>query len=311
MCIFIKILERRWFKQAAWALWEICWDKYPQNLFCCLYIKEKRYVRVVARCVLFGLVCPAKNVLSVGLKMPGGVFVRVFSIRYVIVSKNNNSVLHKLRSISHSSSHKSQLRRHHCRPWYISLKSQLSWAAFRLSCWRAQCGTNRCQTTLSWWFVSTLSSCSLLSDKYGWRLTKASHRLAWWNNRGWWNHYVPQAWVMLPDVDDVPLLVQSLMTSFRDEITGEKDSCQTKAQKALAVARRNSNLTSLLWNVVFCGTLSPSHRDYLAVSQECFGPFKVCKWIEIEKDTSTSQQTATGPTDKLPAFCSCLTLTCM
>lgn len=28
----------------------------------------------------------------------------------------------------------------------------------------------------------------------------------------------------------------------------------------------------------------------------------------MERDTSKSQQTATSPTDKLPAFCSCLTL---
>lgn len=51
---------------------------------------------------------------------------------------------------------------------------------------------------------------------------------------------------MLPDVDDVPLLVQSAMTSFGDKITGKEDSWQTKAQKAQAVARGNLNLRSLL-----------------------------------------------------------------
>jgi len=61
---------------------------------------------------------------------------------------------------------------------------------------------------------------------------------------------------------------------------------------------------SLQWHV----------RDYLAMSQElaeCFWPFQVCKWTETEKNTKKSQQTATSPTGKLPAFWSCLALTCM
>lgn len=56
-------------------------------------------------------------------------------------------------------------------------------------------------------------------------------------------HRLESCW---PDVDDVPLLVQSAMTSFRDEITAEEDSCQTKAQKDQTAAGGNSNLTSLL-----------------------------------------------------------------
>lgn len=143
--------------------------------------------------------------------------------------------------------------------------------------------------------MSTLSSCSLLSEKYGWKLTKASHSPSWWNSRGWWNHCLPRAWIMLPDVDDVPFLVQLVMTSSEDKITGKEDSWQTKVQKAQTVAGGNLNLTPLLWNlycIFFRGTLSHSRRDYLAKSQNflnVLGLFKYVnklKWEETQVNLS-------------------------
>ena len=71
------------------------------------------------------------------------------------------------------------------------------------------------------------------------------------------------------------------------------------------------------WNLVCRGTLSRSRRDYLAKSQELlecffffffFGLFKYVNELKLKK-TRKSQQTATSPTDKLPAFCSCLSST--
>lgn len=97
---------------------------------------------------------------------------------------------------------------------------------------------------------------------------------------------------------------QRMMTSFRESMMDEDSCVQQSRLEFLELMPEQIKLSFEMRFAASCylprspRTPKLPCRENLAMSQElfeCFWPFQVCKWAEIERDTRKSQQTATRP----------------